>query len=250
MRRYVQAHLFVKREKFVTETKMNKTVVQDFLRLDKEQSLFASRMDQTARNISVALGCANSRCTAEELTLREWSGENSILDNLPEGLFPEKKVDILDWDIENRFNKFAPQYHQIMGKKLSLDQAKVLLGNSEGSLLSLFSLFSIRTSADSGDKESAELTSYVERAVLNCQFGGPFLQTTAADLLNGFEPRSVATKRTQNSMIGGAPWVSPTVSSLELSHGSKSFSKVDTGIYNRDSLRVISEVEGSRTAAT
>jgi hypothetical protein len=132
-----------------------------------------------------------------------------------------------------------------MGEKLSIDQGKLLLGSGPESILVLFNLLSLKTQYDAGDANAKKLVSYVQKVSFDVFFGGATTTRPLKEVLLGFAESGLSEKRTAGELVGGAAWLPEKVELIPTSRRPSAFSKINTGIYDRNHLRKIMEVEQS-----
>lgn len=185
---------------------MNSEQAIQFLRLDG-QSLFTTKMKEVRKTLAEALECTGGVCNEDELLAMEWSGEKDVLSRLPPALFPHPPVSITEWDIDNKLNGIQPQFHKLMGEKLPLEEARLLLGSGPDSILVLFNLLSLKTKGDSGDQTAQKLVGYVQKVSIDVYFGGPTIKKPINDLLSGLQSKGLKVKQAADRLLGGAPWL-------------------------------------------
>jgi hypothetical protein len=108
----------------------------------------------------------------------------------------------------------------------------------------------LKKRADSGDQKAKKISTYVQRTALDVGLGGPFLKTSLSDLINGLDSWQINTKQHQPPPTGGAPWLSPRVSIIPTQNYPKFFHKINTGIYDKDLVRSLTEIEEYSTVAS
>jgi len=60
-----------------------------------------------------------------------------------------------------------------------------------------------------------------------------------SEIINGYTSNGLKIKRSFDSLVGGAPWLPESVSVVPTKSRPISFSKINTGIYNKDQLRMM-----------
>lgn len=149
---------------------------------------------------------------------------------LPQPYFPKPVESILDWDINNYFNKVEPQFYKLTNKRLTLEDSKLFMGDGPKSIRVIYGLMNHKVAADNGDETSQAVVGYVQKLIIDSSFGGPMVTKSVEELLKGYSAPGLDLKLKADSLIGGAPWLDQTASFIETEHNPVLFSKLSTGI--------------------
>lgn len=102
----------------------------------------------------------------------------------------------------------------------------------------------------SKDPLSSSLVRYVQRLVIDTYFGGYYTKKDIHSLIYGYSAEAIALEQQMKPNRGGASWLSNSLSIIEMNHSPRRFSKINSGIYDKDLLRAVVEVEGEAMASS
>jgi hypothetical protein len=71
----------------------------------------------------------------------------------------------------------------------------------------------------------------MQRVVVDTYFGGYFIEADQLSLFTGIDSPGLAMKQEMAPLRGGTPWLSSTVTMVEMEHTTSRFSRLNTGIY-------------------
>jgi hypothetical protein len=129
-----------------------------------------------------------------------------------------------------------------MNQKLTIDQGRLLLGSGAESILVLSNLLAYKSKADAEDALANKLVNYVTRIAIDLYFGGSTTTKPISEFIKGFSSAGIAYKQRANELVGGASWLGERVELFETKHEAASYDKLNTGIYDKNSLRTTLEV--------
>jgi len=92
---------------------------------------------------------------------------------------------------------------------------------------------------DKGDLTAAKIINYVQKVTLDVAFAGIFEVRPLSDVINGYSSDALSIKRHSDPLTVGASWLPESVSIVPTKSRPEYFSKVNTGIYDKDKLRTM-----------